>query len=145
MAELIRRDVLIAGAAVCCGISGCSGQADSTATDSTRTTDSTRARSSAQSDRVILGPAASVPIGSGVVFSAESVVVTQPEAGVFLAFDVVCPHQGCRVSSVSGAGIVCPCHNSLFDISTGQPTQGPARQPLARRSVVVDGTDLILG
>ena len=97
------------------------------------------------SERVILGPTSDVPVGGGKVYSVEGVVVTQPEAGTFKAFGVRCPHQGCAVSSVSPDGIVCPCHNSLFSVTDGSPTAGPANSALAAKSVIVDGDNLLLG
>jgi Rieske Fe-S protein len=97
------------------------------------------------SERRILGPASDVPVGGGVVYSVERVVVTQPTAGVFIAHGVICPHQGCAVTEVTEAGILCPCHESLFDVETGQPLAGPATSGLSPRAVTVDGPDLILG
>jgi nitrite reductase/ring-hydroxylating ferredoxin subunit len=96
-------------------------------------------------DRLILGPATDVPVGGGVVYPVERVVVTQPQSGVFVAHGVVCPHQGCAVTQVTAAGILCPCHDSVFDLETGQPLSGPARSGLTPRAVTVDGPDLILG
>jgi Rieske Fe-S protein len=97
------------------------------------------------SERRILGPTSDVPVGGGVVYSVERVVVTQPQAGMFIAHGVVCPHQGCSVTEVTDAGILCPCHDSLFDPETGQPLAGPATSGLSPRIVTVDGPDLILG
>jgi Rieske Fe-S protein len=97
------------------------------------------------SDRRILGPATDVPVGGGRVYSVERVVVTQPQAGVFIAHGVVCPHQGCAVTEVTDAGILCPCHDSVFDLETGQPLAGPATSGLSPLVVTVDGPDLILG
>jgi Rieske Fe-S protein len=97
------------------------------------------------SQRQILGPASAVPLGGGVVYPVERVVVTQPQEGVFVAHGVVCPHQGCAVTEVTSQGILCPCHDSVFDVETGQPVAGPATSGLSPRVVTVDGPDLILG
>jgi nitrite reductase/ring-hydroxylating ferredoxin subunit len=89
-------------------------------------------------------PIADVPVGGGTVVAADKVVVTQPSQGSFKAFDVTCPHQGCAVSMVTGDGIVCPCHGSVFDIATGERRSGPAQRGLTPRSVTVSGDRLTL-
>ncbi len=82
---------------------------------------------------------ADVPVGGGVVLQGEELVVTQPSAGEFKAFTAVCTHQGCLVGSVTGGEIVCPCHNSMFDISDGSVLGGPATAALAEVAVSVSG------
>ena len=80
-----------------------------------------------------------VPVGRGTVVASARVVVTQPTAGTFKAFDVTCPHQGCAVSMVTEAGIICPCHGSVFDPATGARRSGPAERGLTPRTVTVSG------
>lgn len=88
-------------------------------------------------------PISEIPVGGGRVFTDQQVVVTQPKAGTFKAFSAVCPHQGCLVDAVVNGFILCPCHGSAFDVSTGAPTSdSPATQPLQSKSVVVSGGDL---
>lgn len=70
-----------------------------------------------------------VAVGGGLVVD-EKYVVTQPTEGDFKAFSAICTHQGCAVGSVEDGVIVCPCHNSQFDITTGDPVEGPASEPL---------------
>ena len=86
----------------------------------------------------------SVPVGGGTVLADRQVVVTQPTAGTFKAFSAVCTHQGCLVNAVVSGMILCPCHGSAFDMSTGAPTSGPAQQPLDGRTVTVSGGTLIV-
>ena len=74
--------------------------------------------------------AADVPVGGAVLLSDVSVLVTQPTEGTFKAFSSVCTHQGCTVSSLKEGHLLCPCHNSQFDLATGQPTAGPATAAL---------------
>jgi Rieske Fe-S protein len=80
---------------------------------------------------------ATVPVGGGKVLADQKVVITQPTEGDFKAFTAVCTHQGCIVSDVSGGTINCACHGSRFDIATGDVKQGPATQPLPRKTVSV--------
>lgn len=88
-----------------------------------------------------IGSTADVPVGSGTIFADSRVVVTQPEAGTFTAFDAACPHQGCNVGSVEGAEIVCPCHGSRFGLD-GAVLTGPATTGLAPVEVRVEGDRL---
>jgi Rieske Fe-S protein len=84
---------------------------------------------------------ADVPVGGGVVFAEQDVVVTQPAAGTFKAFSATCTHQGCKVADVAGGTINCTCHGSKFAVSDGAPTAGPAKQPLAAKTInVADGS-----
>ncbi len=81
--------------------------------------------------------AAEIPVGGGTVFEALKVVVTQPTAGEFKAFDATCTHQACTVTGVKDGVITCPCHGSQFDMATGAVRQGPATKPLPEKSVSV--------
>lgn len=87
-------------------------------------------------------PVADVPEGGGVV--RDRVVVTQPEADEYLAFDARCPHQGCSVSEVTTTAIICPCHGSEFDPSSGEVTKGPATEGLAKRTATVEGEQIVV-
>ena len=81
-----------------------------------------------------------IPVGGGAVFPEQLVVVTQPTAGEFKAFTATCTHQQCAVTRVENGKIVCPCHGSLFDITTGAPTaDSPAKRPLATRTATLSG------
>jgi thiosulfate dehydrogenase [quinone] large subunit len=63
-------------------------------------------------------------------------IVVQPTAGHFVAFDAVCPHAGCTVGySAADSLIVCPCHGSEFNPSTGAVVAGPA--PRGLRSIQI--------
>ena len=71
-----------------------------------------------------------VPVGGGVVHADAGIVITQPEEGTFMGFSSQCTHQGCDVREVRDDGIHCACHGSLFSITDGAPTVGPASTPL---------------
>ncbi len=87
-------------------------------------------------------PAASVPVGGGVIVADQGFLVTQPTAGQFRAFSVVCPHQGCPVSQITNGQIVCPCHGSQFSVADGSVTQGPAPTGLKALKVSDSGGTL---
>ncbi|WP_254699367.1 Rieske (2Fe-2S) protein [Rhodococcus sp. SGAir0479] len=76
-----------------------------------------------------------VPLGGGIVLSANKIVVTQPESGVFKAFSAICTHQGCVVMGVRNGAIECPCHSSRFSAADGSVVRGPAQRPLEARHV----------
>ena len=85
---------------------------------------------------------ATIPVGGGKVFSEQKVVVTQPTAGDFKAFNAVCTHQGCVVATVEGGTINCACHGSKYDIATGEVRNGPATKPLSAKKVSISGDGL---
>jgi nitrite reductase/ring-hydroxylating ferredoxin subunit len=87
-------------------------------------------------------PTSEIPVGSGKIFADTQTVITQPTAGTFKAFDAICPHQGCTVASFEGSQIVCPCHQSHFDGTTGDPVSGPAATGLTPKKVTVTGSTL---
>src|SRR5262249_13259175 len=93
---------------------------------------------------VDLGKTTSIPVGGGVIFGSESVVVTQPTEGNFRAFSSTCTHQGCTVGAVAGGLIMCPCHGSEYSIVDGSVKSGPAPLPLPRKSITVTNGSIFL-
>jgi len=100
---------------------------------------------SSSSTNNVLTTVAKVPSGGGVVLGSAGVVVTKDSTGTIHAFSATCTHQGCRVSSVSGGTINCPCHGSRFNASTGAVVQGPATRPLPPVAVTVQGDQIVQG
>lgn len=84
-------------------------------------------------------PTSQVPVGGGTIYADKKVVVTQPTAGTFKAFDTTCPHLGCPVTKVADGRIKCPCHGSQFDLATGARVAGPAETGLKPKTVTVKG------
>lgn len=125
--ELPRRTVVVGAAAVGAGltVAGC-------------TTVSTAPTTPAEAP---IGSTADVPVGSARIFPESRVVVVQPTAGTFTAYDAACPHQGCNVGAVEGAEIVCPCHNSRFGLD-GAVLSGPSPTGLVPVEVAVEGDQL---
>lgn len=89
-----------------------------------------------------VGKTSEVPVGSGKIFAADKVVVTQPTAGDFRAFSAVCTHQGCVVADIKGEDIDCTCHGSKFSIKDGSVVQGPATKPLEKLTATVEGGEI---
>jgi Rieske Fe-S protein len=94
----------------------------------------------------LLGLAKDIPVGGGMVFMNEKVVVTQPAKDEFHAFSAVCTHVGCVCNKVANGTIDCPCHGSEFKITNGAVVTGPAPAPLPPRtiSVTADGKIMLL-
>jgi len=71
-------------------------------------------------------------------YSTTYIVIRKSDG--LLALDATCPHKGCIVA-VESDGLVCPCHNALFDSKNGNVLRGPASYPLERLVVrEADGT-----
>ncbi|MDN5858991.1 MAG: Rieske (2Fe-2S) protein [Pseudonocardia sp.] len=87
--------------------------------------------------------AAVVPVGGGVI--TDGVVVTQPVAGTYAAFDPTCPHLGCAVRGIAAGTISCFCHGSRFRIADGSVAGGPAPAPLTPLPVEMEGDTLRVG
>ena len=85
-----------------------------------------------------------IPVGSGMIFTSERVVVTQPTAGEYKAFSAVCTHMGCIVNQISDGTIDCPCHGSEYSIATGAVVRGPAPLPLPAKQIKITGDSIFL-
>jgi Rieske Fe-S protein len=151
-----RRGVLVgvglvglAGAVSACSSgssSGTTGMGTTTPT-STATSGGTRpgGGSGSSTNADVLAVTSAIPVGSGKIFSAQKVVVTQPSSGEFKVFSAVCTHMGCIVNQISNGTIDCPCHGSQFSIKNGSVVGGPAPSPLPAESFKVTGNNIVLG
>ena len=93
----------------------------------------------------VLASAKEIPVGSGKIFPAHQVVVTQPTKGKFHAFSAVCTHVGCILNKISNGTIDCPCHGSEFRITDGSLVTGPANGPLPKKNIkIVKGKVVLL-
>lgn len=80
-------------------------------------------------------PAATVAVGGSATFNdpktGDPAVVVQPATGTFVAFDAICPHEGCTVAyNAPDKLFICPCHGSRFNGETGALVNGPATRGL---------------
>ncbi|MGV1007327.1 MAG: Rieske (2Fe-2S) protein [Dermatophilaceae bacterium] len=85
---------------------------------------------------------ADVPVNGGKIVGG--IVVTQPASGTYKAFSSTCTHQGCTVDSVANNKIVCPCHGSGFDASTGAVVNGPATRALSAKTLADSGDSVVV-
>jgi Rieske Fe-S protein len=139
----------IAGALSACSSAGSSSSAAAppagTPTTAAVPTATTPATGSGQGGSKVLAATSEIPVGSGKIFTAEKVVVTQPNAGEFKGFSAVCTHMGCIVNQITGGTIDCPCHGSQYSITNGSVVGGPAPSPLPTVPIKVAGGSVSLG
>jgi nitrite reductase/ring-hydroxylating ferredoxin subunit len=92
----------------------------------------------------VLGKTTDIPVGGGVVYPNQHVVVTQPTAGTFKGFSSTCTHLGCTVNKVADGLIQCPCHGSKYSVTDGSVKAGPAPKPLPAENISVKGGQVVL-
>lgn len=88
-----------------------------------------------------IGQASQVPVGGSAAFTDPSTgdpsLVIQHTTDRFVAFDAICPHEGCTVAYQAKADIIaCPCHGSEFNSETGALVQGPATYGLTPIKII---------
>jgi len=88
----------------------------------------------------LLGAAKEVPNGHAGTFTIPSTgdpgIVVNVQ-GTFFAYDAICPHAGCAVGyAPSNNLLVCPCHGSEFQVSTGALIAGPSPHGLTKLKIV---------
>jgi Rieske Fe-S protein len=137
--------VTASGLLVACGGGG-DDSGNGTAGSGTTTTPATTGSSSPGSSGggQELAKKSDIPVGGGMIFDAQRVVVTQPAKNDFKAFSAICTHQGCVVANVSDGLITCPCHGSQYSIKDGSVQGGPAPRPLPEKNIKVEGNEIVL-
>jgi nitrite reductase/ring-hydroxylating ferredoxin subunit len=52
--------------------------------------------------------------------------------GSYYAFEDICPHLQCSLAggNLQGTSVICPCHGSEFDVTSGKRLAGPARRDI---------------
>jgi nitrite reductase/ring-hydroxylating ferredoxin subunit len=92
----------------------------------------------------VVAQTAEIPVGGGKVIHEWKIVITQPSAGVFKAFNASCPHKGCAVGQPREGIIRCPCHGSEFDAVSGKCLKGPAQAPLVEFALKVVAEGIVM-
>jgi 3-phenylpropionate/trans-cinnamate dioxygenase ferredoxin component len=64
--------------------------------------------------------------------------------GMFYAFGDTCTHRQCSLAEgdLEETTVICPCHGSEFDVSSGEVLTPPARDPVASYEARVVGENL---
>ncbi len=84
-----------------------------------------------------------IPVNGAMLFEADEYIVAQPKAGKFVGFDSLCTHEGCPVDVFDTPGtLACSCHGAQFDSTDGKVKGGPARKPLPKKPIIVEGGNI---
>jgi Rieske Fe-S protein len=94
-----------------------------------------------------LANSSEVPMNSTKSFTAKNrygysttyFLIRKPDQ--LLAINATCTHNGCTVK-IESEGLLCPCHNALFDPKSGSVLRGPAAHPL--EPIAVRETDGVI-
>ena len=71
------------------------------------------------------------------------VTIARESSGTLHAFDDTCTHANVSLAEgeIEGDRIECWLHGSQFEMTTGQPKQLPAVQPVTVHTLTIDETD----
>ncbi|MEU6475811.1 Rieske 2Fe-2S domain-containing protein [Streptomyces sp. NPDC047017] len=94
---------------------------------------------------VDLGAESEIPAGGAKLFRDHNVVVSRDGKGALKAFSTICTHAGCPIGKLEGTTLMCACHGSQFDATTGKVVQSPATRPLPELPVRVKGGKVVAG
>ncbi|MGE5141053.1 MAG: ubiquinol-cytochrome c reductase iron-sulfur subunit [Rudaea sp.] len=97
---------------------------------------------------VDVGKIEDFPVGSGTVVSVNDkpVIIVNTKAGGLKAFSAICTHLGCIVAWEARKNVVqCPCHEGVFNATTGAVVSGPPPKPLAAYELVVKDGKVLIG
>jgi nitrite reductase/ring-hydroxylating ferredoxin subunit len=89
----------------------------------------------------VLAATSDVPVGGGTL--VNGVLIVQPSAGTYKAYNAACPHQGSQVGTPKNGVITCPSHQSTFSAADGSRLGGPATRGLSTIAIAVEGTNIV--
>jgi Rieske Fe-S protein len=73
----------------------------------------------------------------------DQAVLLHLDDGRFVAYSQTCTHLSCSVYyQQDRKRLFCPCHEGVFNPSTGEPVAGPPVRPLPRIKLQTEGTRL---
>ncbi|MFC9908331.1 Rieske 2Fe-2S domain-containing protein [Streptomyces sp. NPDC059862] len=94
---------------------------------------------------VELGAETEVTKGSARLYRDHNVVVSRAEDGSLKAYSTICTHAACPINKLEGTKLVCPCHGSEFDATTGEVLHAPATVPLSELPVRTENGRIVAG
>jgi cytochrome b6-f complex iron-sulfur subunit len=86
--------------------------------------------------------------GSGTVVSVNDkpVIIVSTKAAGLKAFSAICTHLGCVVAWDQHKNVIhCPCHEGIFNPTTGQVVSGPPPRPLSGYELAVKDGKVLIG
>jgi len=91
-----------------------------------------------------VAPVGTIPKGEAKAFEVEGKTIAVARIDdSYYAFDDACTHMQCSLAKgfFRGATVVCPCHVSEFDMTSGEVLKGPAKKSVTSYQVrVQDGS-----
>lgn len=94
---------------------------------------------------VTVGRAGDVPEGEMRAYDVvDRVVAVANVGGDLWGFDDVCTHRACSLSEgdLEGNIVICACHGSEFDVTSGEVLGGPASEDVDTFEVRVEGEEI---
>jgi 3-phenylpropionate/trans-cinnamate dioxygenase ferredoxin component len=77
-----------------------------------------------------------------VVVDGKDILIAKAGTKIF-AIGNTCTHRGCKLSGgrLQGETVQCPCHGSMFNVTTGNVVKGPAKNPEPSYTVTVENDE----
>ncbi|MHC3468588.1 Rieske (2Fe-2S) protein [Streptomyces sp. 7R007] len=94
---------------------------------------------------VELGAESEVAKGGAKLYRDHNVVVSRSADGTLKAFSTICTHALCPINKLEGTTLICPCHGSRFDATTGKVLHDPATEPLNALPVKAENGKIVAG
>lgn len=94
-----------------------------------------------------IGSLDAIPIGGVLAFTYpaehDTCVLVRLGERELVAYSQKCTHLSCAVIPKPEQGVLhCPCHDGVFELSSGRPIAGPPSRPLPRILLEVRGRDV---
>lgn len=86
--------------------------------------------------------------GSGSIVSVNDkpVIVVNDKNGGLKAFSAICTHLGCVVAWDQHKNVIhCPCHEGIFNPTTGAVVSGPPPSPLSGYELAIKDGQVLIG
>ncbi len=80
------------------------------------------------SEKPVINRINAAKLGTGIHLFDTFILVKS--ADTLKVFSNICTHAGCRINREIDGQLLCPCHGSKYDASTGKVLQGPAGMAL---------------
>ncbi|MFI1567311.1 Rieske 2Fe-2S domain-containing protein [Streptomyces sp. NPDC020490] len=94
---------------------------------------------------VDLGAESEIAEGSAKLYQDHNVVVSRAADGSLKAYSTICTHARCAINTLQGTKLICPCHGSEFDATTGKVLRSPAAAPLDELPVRAEKGRIVAG
>ncbi|MEV5487314.1 Rieske (2Fe-2S) protein [Streptomyces bobili] len=94
---------------------------------------------------VELGADGELAEGGARLYRDHNVVVSRSASGELKAYSSICTHAGCPINKLDGTTLICPCHGSEFDATSGEVLKAPATVPLNALPVRTENGRIVSG